>query len=124
MQKADRVRERLKRANELYDSIFSGFQRGILDNHKIRNIFRIYFMVKVSREFETAEAFLYLREAAKAYSELFSKSCRVLDEDPVGNIITLAQYMLEAKEPTRRTPLTHELVARFIENENDRITAR
>ncbi len=103
MEKAERVRERLSRAIGLYESIFSRFQRKVLDSHRIGNILKLYFMVKLSREFETAEAFFYLKEATDLYNASFPTSARMLDEDPVGNIITLAQYMLEAKEPTRRT---------------------
>jgi hypothetical protein len=109
------VRDRLARAKELYETVFSGFQRKVLDSYRIRNILRLYFMVKISRELETAEAFFYLKEAVKVYNENFSASSRMLDEDPVGNIITLAQYMLEAKEPTRRAPLPQEIVARMLE---------
>ena len=97
----ERVRERLKRASDLYDSVFSGFQRKVLDTYRIRNILRLYFMVKVSKELETAEAFFYIREATKLYNEIFGKGSRLLDEDPVGNIITLAQYLMEVKQPTR-----------------------
>ena len=99
--KVERVRERLKRAGDLYDAVFTGFQKRVLDTYRVRNILRLYFMVKVSKELETAEAFFYIKEAAKLYSEIFSKSSRLLDEDPVGNIITLAQYLMEAKQPTR-----------------------
>ncbi len=102
MEKAERVKERLGRAIELYESIFSKFQRKVLDSNRIKNVLKLYFMVKLSREFETAEAFFYLREATDLYNASFPTSARMLDEDPVGNIITLAQYMLEAKEPTRR----------------------
>jgi hypothetical protein len=115
LEKANRVRDRLARAKELYETVFSGFQRKVLDSYRIRNILRLYFMVKISRELETAEAFFYLKEAVKVYNENFSASSRMLDEDPVGNIITLAQYMLEAKEPTRRAPLPQEIVARMLE---------
>jgi len=115
LEKADRVRERLKRAKELYDSVFTGFQRKVLDSYRIRNVLKLYFMVKVSRELETAEVFFYLKEAVKAYNEAFPASSRMLDEDPVGNIITLAEYMMEAKEPTRRAPLPQEIVARVLE---------
>jgi len=99
--KVERVRERLKRASDLYDAVFTGFQKRVLDTYRVRNILRLYFMVKVSKELETAEAFFYIREASKLYDEVFSKSSRLLDEDPVGNIITLAQYLMEAKQPTR-----------------------
>jgi len=44
----ERVRERLKRASDLYDAVFTGFQRKVLDTYRIRNILRLYFMVKVS----------------------------------------------------------------------------
>ena len=115
MEKANRVRERLTRAKDLYDSIFSGFQRKVLDSYKIRNILKLYFMVKMSRELQTAEAFFYLKEAATVYNELFPTASRMLDEDPVSNIITLAQYMLEAKEPTRRAILPQEVIARMVE---------
>jgi len=64
LQKAIRVCEGLQRANELYESVTSGFQRA-MDSHAVSDIMRIYFMVKVSRENETAEAFFYLQEAAK-----------------------------------------------------------
>ena len=115
MEKANRVRERLQRAKELYESIFSGFQRKVLDSSRIHNILKLYFMVKMSRELETAETFFYLKEAANVYNETFPTSSRMLDEDPVGNIITLAQYMMEAKEPTRKAPLPQEIVARILE---------
>jgi len=97
----ERVRERLKRSSDLYDAVFTGFQRRVLDTYRVRNILRLYFMVKVSKELETAEAFFYIREGVKLYKEIFSKGSRLLDEDPVGNIITLAQYLMEAKQPTR-----------------------
>jgi len=97
----ERVRERLKRSSDLYEAVFTGFQRRVLDTYRVRNILRLYFMVKVSKELETAEAFFYIREAVKLYNEIFSKGSRLLDEDPVGNIITLAQYLMEAKQPTR-----------------------
>ncbi len=103
MEKSERVRERLKRAIELYDTVFTGFQKKVLDSYRVRNILKLYFMVKMSREFETAEAFFYLKEATGLYNETFSTSSRMLDEDPVGNITTLAQYMMEAKEPSRKT---------------------
>jgi hypothetical protein len=123
LEKANRVRDRLARAKELYESVFSGFQRKVLDSYRIRNILRLYFMVKMSRELETAEVFFYLKEAAKVYNESFPAASRMLDEDPVGNIITLAQYMLEAKEPTRRAPLPQEIVARMLEkSEQDQVT--
>lgn len=96
------MRERLKRAIELYDSVFTGFQKRVLDSYRVRNILKLYFMVKMSREFESAEAFFYLREATNLYNEMFSTSVRMLDEDPVGNIVMLAQYMMEAKEPPRK----------------------
>lgn len=96
------MRERLKRATELYDSVFTGFQRKVLDSYRIRNILKLYFMVKMSREFETAEAFFYMKEATTLYNDMFSTSARMLDEDPVGNICMLAQYMMEAKEPPRK----------------------
>jgi len=115
LEKANRVRERMQRAKELYDTIFSGFQRKVLDSYRIRNVLKLYFMVKMSRELETAETFFYLKEASNAYNELFPTSARMLDEDPVGNIITLAQYMMEAKEPTRKAPLPQEIVARMLE---------
>lgn len=115
MEKTNRVRERLVRARELYDAVFTGFQRKVLDSYRIRNILRLYFMVKMSREMETAEAFLYLSEGRKVYEENFPTTARMLDEDPVGNIITLAQYMLEAKEPTRRTLTVQEVLARLEE---------
>jgi hypothetical protein len=117
LEKTNRVRERLTRARELYDVIFTGFQRKVLDSYKIRNILKLYFMVKMSREFETAEAFLYLTEATKVYHENFPRSARMLDEDPVGNIITLAQYMMEAKEPTRRTLSVQEVLAKIEKSE-------
>ncbi len=115
MEKTNRVRERLARSIELYDSVFTGFQRKVLDSYKIRNILKLYFMVKLSRELETAEAFFYLKEATKIYNETFPTTSRMLDEDPVGNIITLAQYMLEAKEPTRRASTPQEVMARLME---------
>jgi hypothetical protein len=114
LEKANRVRERLKRSKELYDSVFSGFQRKVLDSYRIRNILRLYFMVKMSRELETAEAFFYLKEAVNVYNENFPTASRMLDEDPVGNIITLAQYMMEAKEPTRKAVTAQEVIANII----------
>ncbi len=72
-------------------------------------------MVKISRELETAEVFFYLNEATKMYNESFPTSSKMLDEDPVGNVITLAQYMLEAKEPTRRAILPQEVLTRLVE---------
>ena len=120
MEKANRVSERLARSKELYDGVFSGFQRKVLDSYRIRNILKLYFMVKISRELETAEAFFYLKEAVKLYNGTFPAGSRMLDEDPVGNIITLAQYMMEAKEPTRRAPLPQELVARMLEKSEQR----
>lgn len=114
LEKANRVRERLQRAKELYESIFSGFQRKVLDNNRIRNLLKLYFMVKMTRELETAETFFYLKEAVNVYNEMFPTASRMLDDDPVGNIITLAQYMMEAKEPTRKAPLPQELVARML----------
>lgn len=113
LEKTSRVVERLTRAKELYDAVFSGFQRKVLDSYKIRNVLRLYFMVKMSRELETAEAFLYLSEGRKVYEENFPRTARMLDEDPVGNIITLSQYMMEAKEPTRRTLTVQEVLARI-----------
>lgn len=97
----EKVKERLSRASDLYDAVFTGFQKRVLDSYRIRNILRLYFLVKVSKELETAETFFYIKEAIKLYSELFSKGSRLLDEDPVGNIITLAQYLMETKKPTR-----------------------
>jgi len=97
----ERVRERLNRAGDLYDAVFTGFQKRVLDSYRIRNILRLYFLVKVSKELETAEAFFYIKEAVKLYNELFSKGSRLLDEDPVGNILTLTQYLMETKKPTR-----------------------
>jgi hypothetical protein len=120
LEKANRVSERLARSKELYDGVFSGFQRKVLDSYRIRNILKLYFMVKISRELETAEAFFYLKEAVKLYNGTFAAGSRMLDEDPVGNIITLAQYMMEAKEPTRRAPLPQELVARMLEKSEER----
>jgi hypothetical protein len=119
MQKINRVRERLRRANELYDSIFSAFQRKVLDSSRIRNVLKLYFMVKMSRELETAEAFFYLREATRLYNDSFSASTRMLDDDPVGNVITLAQYMMEAKEPTRQAATTEELMAMIIDKPDE-----
>jgi hypothetical protein len=115
LEKANRVRERLKRSRELYDSVFSGFQRKVLDGYRIRNTLRLYFMVKMSRELETAEVYFYLREAVKVYNESFPTGSRMLDEDPVGNIITLGQYMMEAKEPTRKAVTPQEVIANIIE---------
>jgi cellobiose-specific phosphotransferase system component IIA len=115
LEKTNRVKERLARSKELYDTVFSGFQRKVLDSYRIRNILKLYFMVKMSRELETAESFFYLTEAVKAYNESFPRSTRMLDEDPVGNVITLAQYMMEAKEPTRRTMTAQEVIARMLE---------
>lgn len=115
MEKANRVRDRLTRAKELYDSVFTGFQRKVLDSYRIRNILKLYFMVKMSRELETAEVFFYLKEAVNVYNESFPTGSRMLDEDPVGNIITLAQYMMEAKEPTRKAVTAQEVIARVIE---------
>jgi hypothetical protein len=120
LEKANRVRERLKRSRELYDSVFSGFQRKVLDSYRIRNVLRLYFMVKMSRELETAEVFFYLTEAVKVYNESFPTTSRMLDEDPVGNIITLAQYMMEAKEPTRRAVTPQEVIANIIEKAETR----
>jgi len=97
----ERVKERLNRASDLYDAVFTGFQKRVLDSYRIRNILRLYFLVKVSKELETAETFFYIKEAIKLYDEIFSKGSRLLDEDPVGNIITLAQYLMETKKPTR-----------------------
>jgi len=97
----ERVRERLNRASDLYDAVFTGFQKRVLDSYRIRNILRLYFLVKVSKELETAETFFYIKESIKLYDEIFSKGSRLLDEDPVGNIITLAQYLMETKKPTR-----------------------
>jgi len=97
----EKVKERLNRASDLYDAVFSGFQRRVLDTYRVRNILRLYFLVKVSKELETAEAFFYIKEATKLYNEVFGKGSRLLDEDPVGNIITLAQYLMETKKPTR-----------------------
>ena len=95
------MKERLNRASDLYDAVFSGFQRRVLDTYRVRNVLRLYFLVRVSKELETAEAFFYIKEATKLYNEVFSKGSRLLDEDPVGNIITLAQYLMETKKPTR-----------------------
>jgi len=114
MEKANRVHERLTRAKELYEAAFSGFQRNVLDSHKITNVMRIYFMVKMSRELENAETFLYLKEAVKVYSETFPSSSRMLDDDPISNIITIAQYMMEAKEPTRKTVSTTQAIAKLM----------
>ena len=97
----ERVKERLNRASDLYDAVFTGFQKRVLDSYRIRNILRLYFLVKVSKELETAETFFYIKESIKLYDEIFSKGSRLLDEDPVGNIITLAQYLMETKKPTR-----------------------
>ena len=119
MQKAIRVCERLQRAKELYESVTSGFQRA-MDSHAVSNIMKIYFMVKISRETETAEAFFYLQEAAKLYKDTFTAGSRIQDEDPVGNIISLAQYMMEAKEPTRRVATTEEIMAKIIEGMPER----
>jgi len=116
LQKACRVRDRLERATELYKSVFSEFEQGILDRHAIQNIMKIYFMVKISRESETAETFFYLKEALRAYNEAFVTPWKMLDEDPVGNMISLAQYMMEAKEPTRHAITASEVVARIIES--------
>ena len=116
MQKACRVRDRLERATELYKSVFSGFEQGVLDRHAIQNIMKIYFMVKISRESETAETFFYLKEALRLYNEAFVTAWKMLDEDPVGNMIALAQYMMEAKEPTRHAVTASEVVARIIES--------
>ena len=115
MEKAGRVRERLTRANEIYESVFTGFQRKVLDSYKVRNILKLYFMVKMSRELETAEAYFYLKEATGVYSEMFARGSRMLDEDPVGNIITLAEYMMEAKEPTRHAATPEEVLAKVLE---------
>ena len=119
MQKACRVLDRLERATELYKSVFSDFEgpsSQVQDSHAISNILKIYFMVKISRESETAETFFYLKEAARLYKETFLTSWKTLDEDPVGNMINLAQYMMEAKEPTRRSVTPGEVVARMIES--------
>jgi hypothetical protein len=105
----------MKRAIEIYDSVFTGFQRKVLDSYRIRNILKLYFMVKMSRELETAEAYFYLKEATHTYREMFPTSSRMLDEDPVGNIVTLAQYMMEAKEPTRHAVTAEEVLAKVLE---------
>ena len=116
LQKACRVRDRLERATELYKSVFSEFEQEVLDRHAIQNIMKIYFMVKISRESETAETFFYLKEALRLYNEAFVTAWKMLDEDPVGNMISLAQYMMEAKEPTRHAVTASEVVARIIES--------
>jgi len=120
LQKTCRVLDRLERATELYKSVFSDFEQGpsnhVQDSHAINNILKIYFMVKISRESETAETFFYLKEAARLYKETFLTSWKTLDEDPVGNVINLAQYMMEAKEPTRRSVTPGEVVAKMIES--------
>jgi len=116
LQKACRVRDRLERATELYKSVFSEFEQGVLDRHAIQNIMKIYFMVKISRESETAETFFYLKEAFRVYNESFLTAWKMLDEDPVGNMISLAQYMMEAKEPTRHAVTPSEVVARILES--------
>jgi hypothetical protein len=116
LQKACRVRDRLERATELYKSVFSDFEHGVLDRCAIQNIMKIYFMVKISRESETAETFFYLKEATRVYNESFLTAWKMLDEDPVGNMISLAQYMMEAKEPTRHAVTPSEVVARIIES--------
>ena len=116
MQKVCRIRDRLERATELYKTVFSDFAHEVQDRHAIQNIMKIYFMVKISRESETAETFFYLKEAARAYNEAFLAAWKMLDEDPVGNIITLAQYMLEAKAPTRHAVTASEVVARIMQN--------
>jgi len=87
----------------------------MLDRRAIQNIIKIYFMVKISRESETAEMFFYLKEAAKVYKETFLSNWKNLDDDPVGNIISLAQYMMEAKEPTRHAITPGEVVAKIID---------
>jgi hypothetical protein len=115
MQKAGRVRERLIRAKEIYESVFTGFQRKVLDSYRVRNILKLYFLVKMSRELETAEAYFYLNEATHVYQEMFPRGSRMLDEDPVGNIITLAEYMMEAKEPTRHAVTPQEVLAGILE---------
>ena len=87
----------------------------MLDRCAIQNIMKIYFMVKISRESETAETFFYLKEATRVYNESFLIAWKMLDEDPVGNMITLAQYMMEAKEPTRHAVTPSEVVAKILE---------
>lgn len=120
LQKTCRVLDRLERATELYKSVFSDFEQvldsQVLDSHAISNILKIYFMVKISRESETAETFFYLKEAARVYKETFLTSWKTVDEDPVSNVINLAQYMMEAKEPTRHSVTPGEIVARLIES--------
>jgi len=88
----------------------------MLDRHAIQNIIKIYFMVKISRDSETAETFFYLKEAARVYNETFLIAWKMLDEDPAGNVISLAQYMMEAKEPTRHAVTPSEVVARIMES--------
>ena len=115
MEKVNQLHDRLTRARELYNSVFANFQSKGNDSYKIRNILKLYLKVKPSRELETAEAFPFLTEAAKIYNEHFPTTAKMLDEDPVGNIITLAQYIMEAKEPSRRGIATEEVMARMVQ---------
>lgn len=115
MEKVNQLYDRLTRARELYNSVFASFQRKGIDNYKIRNILRLYLMVKPSRKLETAEAFPFLTEAVKVYNEQFPTTAKMLDEDPVGNVITLAQYIMEEKEPSHRAIPTQEVMARMVQ---------
>ena len=115
MEKVNQLRDRLTRSRELYNTVFASFQRKGIDSYKIRNILRLYLIVKPSRELETAEAFPFLTEAVKVYNEQFPTTAKMLDEDPVGNVITLAQYIMEAKEPSRRGIATEEVMAKMMQ---------
>ena len=115
MEKVNQLRDRLTRSRELYNTVFASFQRKGIDSYKIRNILKLYSMVKPSRELETAEAFPFLTEAVKLYNEQFPTTAKMLDEDPVGNVITLAQYIMEAKEPSRRGIATEEVMAKMVQ---------
>jgi hypothetical protein len=115
LEKVNQLHDRITRARELYNSVFPGFQQKGIDSYKIRNILKLYSMVKPSRELETAEAFPFLTEAVKVYNEQFPTTAKMLDEDPVGNIITLAQYIMKAKEPSRRGIATEEVMAKMVQ---------
>jgi hypothetical protein len=115
LEKVNQIQDRLARARELYNSVFASFQRKGVDSYKIGNILKLYPLVKAARDIETSEALPFLTEAARTYNEQFPTNAKMLDEDPVGNVITLAQYMMEAKEPSHRAIATEEVMAKMVQ---------
>ncbi len=88
------IESNIKHASAIYKKAFNRFQRGVLDGNPVKTILRISMLM--NNGYPPKDVEVAMEEAVQIYSRSFGATSW-LDEDSIGNIITIAEFLLAKK---------------------------